>query len=118
MIRQAEQKSSSTDQLAADVFAEPRNDTPTRKELIASSHSKDEIRQYITADSLEYLSLKGMLEAASGNMDKHCTACFTEAYPIPFTKEEIPGSDFLEIFNLVLPVYLKSQVSNETPAQM
>jgi amidophosphoribosyltransferase len=64
-------------------------DTPTRKELIASTHTTEEIRQYITADSLEYLSLKGMLEAASGSMDQHCTACFTEAYPIPFTKEEI-----------------------------
>ena len=38
-------------------------DTPTRKELIASSHTTEEIRKYITADSLAYLSLNGMLNA-------------------------------------------------------
>ncbi len=38
-------------------------DTPTRQELIASSHSVEEIRKYITADSLAYLSTKGMFRA-------------------------------------------------------
>ena len=41
-------------------------DTPTRRELIASSHSVDEIARYVTADSLGYLSLDGMLEAVGG----------------------------------------------------
>jgi glutamine phosphoribosylpyrophosphate amidotransferase len=41
-------------------------DTPTKKELIASDHSTEEIRKYITADSLAYLSLEGMLKAAPG----------------------------------------------------
>ena len=40
-------------------------DTPTKKELIASSHTTEEIRKYITADSLAYLSLDGMLKAVS-----------------------------------------------------
>ena len=35
-------------------------DTPTRQELIASSHSVEEIRKFITADTLEYLSLEGL----------------------------------------------------------
>ncbi|MEW6541987.1 MAG: amidophosphoribosyltransferase [Nitrospirota bacterium] len=63
-------------------------DTPTKKELIGSSHSVQEIRKYITADSLAYLSLDGMLKAAPGSPDLYCNACFTERYPIPFTKAE------------------------------
>ena len=63
-------------------------DTPTKKELIASSHSIDEIRKYITADSLSYLSLDGMLNAAPGSPAQYCNACFTERYPITFTRAE------------------------------
>ncbi|OYT20003.1 MAG: amidophosphoribosyltransferase [Nitrospira sp. UW-LDO-01] len=63
-------------------------DTPTKKELIASDHSTEEIRKYITADSLAYLSLDGMLKSAPRSPDQYCTACFTERYPIPFTRAE------------------------------
>ncbi len=63
-------------------------DTPTKKELIASDHSIEEIRKYITADSLAYLSLDGMLKSAPRSPDQYCTACFTERYPIPFTRAE------------------------------
>lgn len=63
-------------------------DTPTKKELIASDHSIEEIRKYITADSLAYLSLDGMLKSAPKTPDQYCTACFTERYPIPFTRAE------------------------------
>ncbi|MBA2486158.1 MAG: amidophosphoribosyltransferase [Nitrospira sp.] len=63
-------------------------DTPTKKELIASSHSTEEIRKYITADSLAYLSLDGMLKAAPGMPEQYCNACFTEQYPISFTRAE------------------------------
>jgi amidophosphoribosyltransferase len=63
-------------------------DTPTKKELIASSHSTEEIRKYITADSLAYLSLDGMLKAAPGSPSQYCSACFTERYPISFTRAE------------------------------
>ena len=63
-------------------------DTPTKNELIASNHSTEEIRKYITADSLAYLSLDGMLKSAPGTPDQYCNACFTERYPIPFTRAE------------------------------
>ncbi|MDF0644703.1 MAG: amidophosphoribosyltransferase [Nitrospira sp.] len=63
-------------------------DTPTKKELIASSHSIEEIRKYITADSLAYLSLEGMLKSAPGSPTQYCSACFTEKYPISFTRAE------------------------------
>lgn len=63
-------------------------DTPTQKELIGSGHRVDAIRKYITADSLAYLSLEGMLNAAPGSPEHYCNACFTERYPISFTKAE------------------------------
>lgn len=65
-------------------------DTPTRRELIASSHSVDEIARYVTADSLGYLSLEGMVEAVVGageaksGPEGFCHACFSGQYAIPF----------------------------------
>jgi amidophosphoribosyltransferase len=59
-------------------------DTPTRRELIASSHSVDEIARYVTADSLSYLSLEGMVAAVGGD-GTYCHACFSGQYAIPFT---------------------------------
>ncbi|HEX5715870.1 MAG TPA: amidophosphoribosyltransferase [Thermoanaerobaculia bacterium] len=58
-------------------------DTPTREELIASRHSIEEIRQYVEADSLAYLSLEGMLASVSGPAESYCTACWTGDYPVP-----------------------------------
>ena len=59
-------------------------DTPTRKELIASSHTIEEIRKYITADSLAYLSLEGLKEALSEDKHSYCYACFDGNYPVKF----------------------------------
>ncbi len=59
-------------------------DTPTRKELIASSHEVEDIRRYITADSLGYLSVEQMMEAVPSRKDGYCMACFTGSYPIRF----------------------------------
>ncbi len=57
-------------------------DTPTREELIASQHSVDEICKFLGADSLGYLSLKGLLEAVGDPNDaRFCTACYTGRYP-------------------------------------
>ncbi|MGE0682743.1 MAG: amidophosphoribosyltransferase [Candidatus Binatia bacterium] len=58
-------------------------DTPTRRELIASSHTIEEIRQYIAADSLAYLSEIGMYEALKERLGGFCDACFTGRYPVP-----------------------------------
>ncbi|MFO7608175.1 MAG: amidophosphoribosyltransferase [Candidatus Krumholzibacteriia bacterium] len=58
-------------------------DTPVRAELIASSHTVDEIATYLRVDSLSYLSLAGLLEAA-GDGDRYCDACFTGNYPVSF----------------------------------
>jgi amidophosphoribosyltransferase len=56
-------------------------DTPTREELIAATHSLDEIRDYLGVDSLGYLSLDGMLAAAGGTDKGFCHACFSGDYP-------------------------------------
>ena len=55
-------------------------DTPNREELIASTHSTDEIRDFLGVDSLGYLSLEGMLRAA-GAGSRWCHACFSGEYP-------------------------------------
>src|SRR2546427_2922844 len=63
-------------------------DTPTREELIASSHGVGEIQEYLGADSLAYLSVAGMYAFASQRAN-FCDACFTGNYPIP-PGEEVP----------------------------
>lgn len=63
-------------------------DTPTHKELIASSHSVEEINRYITSDSLCYLSIDA-LRSSVKNPDDFCYACFTGKYPIDFPQEEL-----------------------------
>ena len=62
-------------------------DTPRRAELIASSHSVEEIRRFIGADSLGYLSLPGMMRAVGGG-GTFCAACYTNEYPVPVPQEE------------------------------
>lgn len=70
-------------------------DTPTRAELIAATHSIDEICKYVTADSLGYLSIEGLVASVRGIEQSakpgaevpersYCLACFSGAYPVPF----------------------------------
>lgn len=56
-------------------------DTPNRNELIAAQKSREKIRNYIKADSLEYLSLGGLHKAVGGS--GYCDACFSGNYPTP-----------------------------------
>jgi len=65
-------------------------DTPTRKELIGSSHSVEEICRYLAADSLGYLSLDGMLKATGSEPAHFCHACFTGAYRVGIEPEPTP----------------------------
>lgn len=57
-------------------------DTPTREELIASSHSVEEIAKFITAKSLGYLSHKGMMSVLGEESQNFCHACFSGNYPV------------------------------------
>ena len=57
-------------------------DTPTHEELIAANHSVEEIRDYIEADSLAYLSHTGMMRVVGADHQHYCSACFTGDYPV------------------------------------
>jgi amidophosphoribosyltransferase len=64
-------------------------DTPSKKHLIAANKSVEEIREYIGADSLAYLSLEGLKRAcAEGKNVTYCTACYTGKYPTDFVDVE------------------------------
>jgi amidophosphoribosyltransferase len=57
-------------------------DFPTRQELIAADLTVEQIRSYVGADSLGYLSLDGMVAAAGESKESYCRACFDGEYPI------------------------------------
>jgi amidophosphoribosyltransferase len=63
-------------------------DTPRRSELIAATHTLDEIRDFIEADSVQYLSLAGLLSTVDGARASYCTSCYTGNYPVPFPRDE------------------------------
>jgi amidophosphoribosyltransferase len=63
-------------------------DTPRRSELIAATHTLDEVRQFVEADSLCYLSLEGLFTAVNSHRSHYCTSCYTGRYPVPFPKDQ------------------------------
>jgi amidophosphoribosyltransferase len=75
-------------------------DTPSKKELIAANNSVEEIRRFIEADSLAYLSLEGLLKSCDG--DEHngyCTACYTGKYPTAWVDvdEILPATESVQV---------------------
>jgi amidophosphoribosyltransferase len=64
-------------------------DTPSKKELITANNTVEQIRQFIEADSLAYLSLDGLKQACHGEENNHyCTACYTGVYPTQWVDVE------------------------------
>jgi amidophosphoribosyltransferase len=63
-------------------------DTPRRSELIGATHSLDEIRRYIGADSIGYLSLEGLLASVGPSRGSYCTSCYTGEYPVAFPQNQ------------------------------
>jgi amidophosphoribosyltransferase len=64
-------------------------DTPNKKQLIAAVKSIEEIREYIGADTLQYLSLEGLRKACGeGERTSYCSACYTGQYPTPLVDVE------------------------------
>jgi amidophosphoribosyltransferase len=59
-------------------------DFPDRNKLMAANHSVDEIRQYLNADSLHYLSQAGMVKATGRAKESFCMACYDGKYPVPY----------------------------------
>ena len=71
-------------------------DTSIRKELIAATKSVEEIRQFIGADSLHFLSLEGLKKCMSDlNPDDMCYACFNKAYPIEDGEKPVGNSKYV-----------------------
>ena len=64
-------------------------DTPTREELIASSNNPEEIRQFLCADSLGYVSLPGLKQAVNDTRGDYCTSCYTGVYPTDLVQLEV-----------------------------
>jgi amidophosphoribosyltransferase len=69
-------------------------DTPSKDQLIAAQKTKEEIRQFFEADSLEYLSLEGLHAAVESDQNSFCDACFSGNYragiPSDFTPRQVP----------------------------
>jgi amidophosphoribosyltransferase len=71
-------------------------DTPLKSELIAASHTVEEIGRYIEADSLAYLTHDGLLRAVGDpGHERHCTACFSNRYPVAVA---VPSESQLRLF--------------------
>ena len=62
-------------------------DFPTQEELAANKHSIPELQKTMEVDSLNYLSLEGMLSSVSDNKANFCTACFSGEYPIKLKEQ-------------------------------
>jgi len=62
-------------------------DTPSREELIAATQSVEEINEYITSDTLGYLSVEGLYRAVEEAGGSYCDACFTGKYPVVVSRE-------------------------------
>jgi amidophosphoribosyltransferase len=63
-------------------------DTPRKSELIGATHTIEEIREFLEADSVAYLSLEGMLSAVKSEKNSYCTSCYTGVYPVAFPQDE------------------------------
>jgi amidophosphoribosyltransferase len=64
-------------------------DTPRREELIAANQSTEEIRKFLGADSLGYLSLEALRKAVEDTERKFCTSCYTGSYPTELVQLEV-----------------------------
>ncbi len=63
-------------------------DTPRRSELIAANHTIDEIREFLEADSVAYLSLDGLMTAVGSDRTSYCSSCYTGQYPVECPRDE------------------------------
>jgi len=72
-------------------------DMPNQDELIGSQLDVEGVRDHISADSLGYLSLEGMVDATGLPGDSFCTACFSSNYPIPIPERELHTKNVLEL---------------------
>jgi len=63
-------------------------DTPRKTELIAATHTIDQIRDFLEADSIAYLSHEGLMSTVQTERGKYCSSCYTGNYPVPVPQDE------------------------------
>jgi amidophosphoribosyltransferase len=63
-------------------------DTPSKNELIAATHTLEEIRDFLEADSVGYMSLEGLLTAVGSERRSYCSSCYTGVYPVAIPRDE------------------------------
>jgi amidophosphoribosyltransferase len=63
-------------------------DTPSTSELIAATHTLPEIREFLEADSVAYLSLEGLMSAVGSSRGSYCSSCYTGVYPVAIPRDE------------------------------
>jgi amidophosphoribosyltransferase len=78
-------------------------DFATKAELVASDLAVDEIRQFVGADSLAYISLPSLVRATGRASDGFCRACFDGIYPIPIPEDQEQPKFVLEQEHVILP---------------
>lgn len=78
-------------------------DMPDQNELIGSQMNVEQIREHVSAESLAYLSVDGMIAATQIPAEDFCTACFTSNYPIPVPIDQLRSKHVLETPRADLP---------------
>jgi len=63
-------------------------DTPSASELIAATHTVPEIREFLEADSVAYLTLEGLMSAVGSSRGSYCSSCYTGVYPVAIPRDE------------------------------
>jgi amidophosphoribosyltransferase len=63
-------------------------DTPQKSELIAATHTLEEIREFLEADSVEYLSLEGLMSTVGRERGSYCSSCYTGEYPVRIPSDQ------------------------------
>jgi amidophosphoribosyltransferase len=63
-------------------------DTPRKSELIAATHTLEEIREFLEADTVAYLSLDGLMSTVGSERNSYCRSCYTGNYPVEFPRDE------------------------------
>jgi amidophosphoribosyltransferase len=80
-------------------------DTPSRRDLIAATHTLEEINTYLTSDSVGYLSIEGLRACVPLGTDRdYCDACFSGRYSVGLEEEEAGGGDQIPLFRGSVPV--------------
>jgi amidophosphoribosyltransferase len=91
-------------------------DFPDRSKLMAANHSLEEIRKYLNADSLNYLSKAGMVKATGLSADSFCMACYDGNYPVRF--DSTVDKHIIERRNGRLPGFASAMASERAQIKL